>query len=125
MMLDVETYDPFNSYLGEHCVVGGRFDAKKQFYRLISLLLSNLGLIFDIKSPSPWQVISELQTLEVIGESESVEIKVCLSIANEIRLKSTLLITDRKSYFPRFLKMRTLRNNPLLPLFSVISMKIS
>ena len=59
MMLDVETYEPFNSYLGEHCVVGGLFDAKKQFYRLISLLLSNLGLIFDIRSPSPWSEAPE------------------------------------------------------------------
>jgi tetratricopeptide (TPR) repeat protein len=99
MMLDVETYEPFNSYLGEHCVVGGLFDAKKQFYRLISLLLSNLGLIFDIRSHSPWQVISELQTLEVIGESESVEIKVCLSIANEIRLKTYFANNGQKELF--------------------------
>ncbi|CAB3992245.1 tetratricopeptide repeat 28-like [Paramuricea clavata] len=99
MMRDVETYEPFNSYLGEHCVVGGLFDVKKQFYRLISLLLSNLGLVFDIISSSPWQVISELQTRGIIDESESVNIKVCLSIANEIRLKTYFANNGQKELF--------------------------
>ena len=105
MMLDVERYDPFNSYLGEHCVVGGLFNVKKQFYRLISLLLSNLGLIFDIKSPSPWQVISELQTRGIISDSEKANMKVCLSIANEIRLKTYFANDGQKellSPVPRF-----------------------
>ena len=88
MALDVGTYHPQFSYLGEHCTVGALFDAKKQFYRLISLLLSDLGLIFDIRSPSSWQVISELQTRGIISDSETASIKVCLSIANEIRLKT-------------------------------------
>ena len=88
MMLDVETYNPCNFYLGDHCALGALFDAKKDFHRLISLLLSDLGLIFDIRSPSPWLVILELQTRGIIVESESVNIQVCLSIANEIRLKT-------------------------------------
>jgi tetratricopeptide (TPR) repeat protein len=40
-----------------------------------------------------------LQTLEVIGESESVEIKVCLSIANEIRLKTYFANNGQKELF--------------------------
>ena len=101
MMLDIKDYDPHASYLGVFTVVGGLFDAKKQFYRLISLLLSDLGLIFDIRSPSPWQVISKLQTCENIdiGESESVDIKVCLSIANEIRLKTYFANNGQKELF--------------------------
>jgi hypothetical protein len=31
MMLDVETYHPMNSYLGEYCYIGALFDAKKHF----------------------------------------------------------------------------------------------
>ena len=88
MMIDIVDYNPRDSYLGSHLSVGGLFHAKKEFYRLISLLLSDLGLIFDIRSPSPWQIISELHTRGIFGESERVSIKVCLSIANEIRLKT-------------------------------------
>lgn len=88
MALDVEKYHPKLSYLGSHCCAGALFDTKKQFYRLISLLLSDLGLLFDIRCPSPWEVISGLQTRSIIDDSEAVRIKVCLSIANEIRLKT-------------------------------------
>ncbi|CAB4037787.1 PREDICTED: LOW QUALITY PROTEIN: uncharacterized protein LOC109472390 [Paramuricea clavata] len=88
MMIDIVDYNPYDSYLGSHLTVGGLFHAKKEFYRLISLLLSDLGLIFDIRSPSPWQIISELHTRGIFGESESESVKVCLSIANEIRLKT-------------------------------------
>ena len=99
MMLDVETYNPKNSYLGEYGYIGALFDAKKQFYRLISLLLLDLGLIFDVRFPSPWQVISELQTRGIVPESESVKIKVCLSIANEIRLKTYFANNGQKELF--------------------------
>ena len=101
MMNDIVNYDPHASYLGEHTIVGGLFDAKKEFYRLISLLLSDLGLIFNIRYPSPCQVISDLQTRGIIdiGESESVDIKVCLSIANEIRLKTYFANNGQKELF--------------------------
>ena len=82
------TYHPSFTYLGQHCAVGALFDAKKQFYRLISLLLSDLELIFDLRCPSPWKVISELQIRGVISASDGVHIKLCLSIANAIRLKT-------------------------------------
>ena len=88
MTLDVDKYHPKLSYFGDHCSAGGLFDTKKQFYRLISLLLSDLGLLFDIRCPSPWEVISGLQTRGIIDEFEAVRIEVCLSIANEIRLKT-------------------------------------
>ena len=82
---DIKTYHPSHSYLSE--VAGGLFDTKKHFYRLISLLLTDLGMVFDIRSPSPWQVISKLRNRYIIDESDSANLKVCLSIANEIRLK--------------------------------------
>jgi tetratricopeptide (TPR) repeat protein len=88
MIADIKTYDPFNSYLGVHSAAGAYFDAKKDFYRLISLLLSDLGMIFDIKCPSPWQIISELFVRGIISESQSAEMRNCLSFANEIRLKT-------------------------------------
>ncbi|CAB3978239.1 tetratricopeptide repeat 28-like [Paramuricea clavata] len=96
MILDIETYHPQNCYLGVHCAVGGLFDAKKEFYRLISLLLSDLGLIFDIRSPSPWRVIMELWTRGIIDETEKNNIKECLSIANEIRLKAYFAYNRQK-----------------------------
>ena len=96
MMLDVQTYNPHNCYLGLHKCVGGLFKAKQEFYRLISLLLSDLGLIFDIRSPSPWRIITQLRTRGIIDESEEVRMTECLSIANEIRLKTYLAYNKQK-----------------------------
>ncbi|CAB4035839.1 tetratricopeptide repeat 28-like, partial [Paramuricea clavata] len=96
---DNDTYAPFGSHLGASLDTGGIFDAKKEFYRLISLLLSDLGLIFDIRSPSPWQVISELVSQKIIDESENARFKVCLSIANEIRLKTCIGNNGQKEVF--------------------------
>lgn len=76
MVADIETFGP-----STNIVIGALFDTKKQFYRLISLLLSDLGMIFNIRTPSPWQVISELEHRRIITVSESANIKVCLSIA--------------------------------------------
>ena len=103
MNIDIDTYDPHNSYLGLQNNIGGLFDTKKHFYRLISLLLTDLGLVvFHIRSPiSPWQVISELRNQDIIGESDSANLKVCLSIANEIRLKTYFANGGQKeSYSP-------------------------
>ena len=89
MLYDIPMYNPWASCLGGgQFNLGGLLDAKKQFYRFISLLLLNLGQIFGIRCPSPWQVISELQTAGIINEAASTSFKVCLSIANEIRLKT-------------------------------------
>ena len=88
LLHDITIYNPYDSCLGTYSYTGALFDAKKEFYRLISLLLSDLGLIFGIRSPSPWQVISDLQTRGIIGETDMADIKVCLSVANEIRLKT-------------------------------------
>jgi tetratricopeptide (TPR) repeat protein len=86
--IDLALYHPHSNYLGQHCVVGALFDAKKQFYRLVSLLLSDLEMIFDLRCPSPWQVISALQARGILSVSDSANVNVCLSIANEIRLKT-------------------------------------
>ena len=88
MKLDMEKYDPLNPHLGINNPVGACFNVKNQFYRLISLLLSNLGMIFNIKCPSPWQIISELLTRGIISKSQSLVMKECLSFANEIRLRT-------------------------------------
>ena len=94
MMADIETFGP-----SADDVVGALFDTKKQFYRLISLLLSNLGIIFDIRTPSPWQIISELERRGIITVSESANIKVCLSIANEVRMKAYFANNGQKELF--------------------------
>ena len=96
IMVDVETYG-----LSSPCyvAVGALFNAKKEFYRLISLLLSDLGVIFDIRSPSPWQIICELQTREIITLSDSAKIKISLAIANEIRLKTYFANKGQKELF--------------------------
>ena len=96
MMADIETFGAStNTAVG----VGALFDTKKQFYRLISLLLSNLGMIFDIRTPSPWQIISELERRGIITMSESANIKVCLSIANEVRMKTYFANNGQKELF--------------------------
>ena len=97
MMDDIVTYDPLNSYL--ESPDGGLFDTKKHFYRLISLLLTDLGLVFDIRSPSPCQIISELQNRDIIDESDSANLKVCLSIANEVRLETYFANSGQKERF--------------------------
>ena len=94
MMADIEMFGS-SAYI----VTGGLFDTKKQFYRLISLLLSNLGIVFDIRSPSPWQIISELERRGIITVSESANIKVCLSIANEVRMKAYFANNGQKELF--------------------------
>ena len=94
MMADIETFGPSTDI-----AIGALFDTKKQFYRLISLLLSNLGMIFDIRTPSPWQIISELERRGIITVSESANIKVCLSIANEVRMKTYFANDGQKELF--------------------------
>ena len=84
--------------------MGGLFNTKKHFYRLISLLLTDLGLVFDIKSPSPWQVISELRNQDIIIESDSANLKICLSIANEMRLKAYFANGGQKELFSPLLQ---------------------
>ena len=103
MQEDIVKYRPASSFLKSP--VGGLFDTKKHFYRLISLLLIDLGLVFDIKSPSPWQVISELQNQDIIIESDSANLKVCLSIANEIRLKAYFANGGQKELFSPLLQI--------------------
>jgi tetratricopeptide (TPR) repeat protein len=90
MVLDIETYEPFDSYMGVHTAASANFNAKNQLYRLISLLLSDLGMIFDIRCPSPWLIISELLARGIISESQSFDMRECLSFANEIRLRTYL-----------------------------------
>ena len=97
IMDDITTYHPSNSFLKSP--IGGLLNTKKHFYRLISLLLSGLGSVFDVRSPSPWQVISELRNQDIIAESDRINLKVCLSIANEIRLKQYLANCGQKERF--------------------------
>lgn len=99
MLHDVWNYQPWKSCLGKHFKLGGLLDAKREFYRFISLVLSDLGQIFNIRCPSPWQVISELQTAGIISQSVSASTKVCLSIANEIRLKTYFANNGQKELF--------------------------
>ena len=105
MMEDIDTYDPNNTYLGNNSYSGGLLNIKKHFYRLISLLLSDLGLVFNIRSPSPWQVISELRNRDIIGESDCVNFKVCLSIANEIRVEAYFTNVGQKELYSPLLQI--------------------
>ena len=118
MLRDIETYSPFYSYLGDYCAEGGLFDAKKQFYRLISLLLSDLGIIFEIRSPSPWHVISALGSRGIIDDSETVNLKLCLSIANEIRLKTYFANRGQKEMFSPLSQSEYISEEPIhAPIF--------
>ncbi len=118
MMEDVDTYNPYHSYLGLHGTIGGLFDTKKQFYRLISLLLADLGLIFDIRSSSPWQVIAELRNRDIIGESDSARLKVALFIANEMRLKTYFANGGQKElYSPLLQSTNAAQQSTEVPIF--------
>ena len=99
MKLVIQKYDPFDTDMGINNAVGACFNAKNQFYRLISLLLSNLRMIFDIKCPSPWQIISELLAQTIISKSQSLVMKECLSFANEIRLRTYFANNGQKEIF--------------------------
>ena len=99
---DNATYHPIDSL--NKIPIGGLFDTKKDFHRLISLLLTDLGLVFDIRSPSPWQVISELQNQDIFSETDSANLKVCLSIANEIRLKAYFANGGQKELYSPLLQ---------------------
>lgn len=105
LLVDNLTYDPYFSYIGRQCTIGAMFDTKKQFYRLISLLVTDLGLVFDIRAPSPWGLISGLRSRGIIDDQTAEELKVCLSLANEIRLKTYLANGGQKellSPLPRY-----------------------
>ena len=102
MMADIERFGSSTDIAPSTNIavyVGALFDTKKQFYRLISLLLSNLGMIFDIRTPSTWLIISELERRGIITVSESAKIKVCLSIANEMRMKTYFANNGQKELF--------------------------
>ena len=99
MIEDLETYDSGKSFFGSPA--GDLFDTKRDFYRLISLLLTDLGMVCAIRPPSPWQVISLLQNF---SESTSASLKVCLSIANEIRLKTYFANGGQKELFSPLLQ---------------------
>ena len=74
--------------------------------------------MFDIRSPSPWQVISELWNRGIIGESDKVSLIVCLSIANEIKLKTFFANCGQKELFSPLLQNPTLLSNPSnIPIF--------
>ena len=100
---DTATYHPFDFLI--KIPAGGLFDTKKDFHRLISLLLLDIALVFDVRSPSPWQVISELRNLDITGESDSANLTVCLSIANEIRLKTYFANGGQKELFSPLLQI--------------------
>ena len=51
LMEDTATYHPFDFLI--KIPAGGLFDTKKDFHRLISLLLLDIALVFDVRSPSP------------------------------------------------------------------------
>ena len=104
MKEDIVTYNPSNTYFKSPA--GGFFNTKKDLYRLISLLLTGLGLVFGIRFPSPWQVISELRNRVIITEWDSTKFKECLSIANEIRIKTYFANGGQKELFS------PLRQNP-------------
>ena len=99
MMEDISTFDPNKTYLGNNSYAGGLLDIKKHFYRLISLLVSDLGLVFGIRYPSPWQVISELRNRDIISESDNANLKVCSSIANKIRVEAYFSSVGQKELF--------------------------
>ena len=112
---DTVTYHPFDFLF--KIPAGGLFDTKKDFHRLISLLLTDLGLVFDIRSPSPWQVISELQNQDIFSETGSANLKLCLSIANEIRFKAYFANGGQKELFSPLLQSPDTTQQSTDPIF--------
>lgn len=112
-------------YLSSETTKGALFKQEKQFYRLISIVSIDLALIINANHTSSWQTILKLQNRGIVSESQIASIKVWLTIANKIRLKTyfankktdriTVVCTAKKS---------TQRTTETISIFFTLPIKI-
>ncbi|XP_066263687.1 kinesin light chain 1-like [Branchiostoma lanceolatum] len=75
---------------------GKLFQVKKEIYRMPSILLSSLGLFFGIREKSSWEIVQALHTKGVINAEAEHNLKVAVSIATQLRLRTYLSNTGQK-----------------------------
>ncbi|XP_078594145.1 uncharacterized protein LOC144871969 [Branchiostoma floridae x Branchiostoma japonicum] len=96
----------FHTVLHDLDMAGRVMQAKRDMHRLPSLIVSGLGLFHGCKSHSPWDIVDELEQRGNLDPESSHNIRVLISIANEMRLRTYL---DHNSQQDSFSSL------PLLP----------
>ncbi|XP_078685966.1 uncharacterized protein LOC144918800 [Branchiostoma floridae x Branchiostoma belcheri] len=75
---------------------GKLFQVKKEIYRLPSMVVSGLGLFYALEAKTAWDIIEEMADKGLLSKVASQNLKVAVSIATELRLR-TYLSNDSQS----------------------------
>ncbi|XP_066293717.1 uncharacterized protein [Branchiostoma lanceolatum] len=75
---------------------GKLFQVKKEIYRLPSMVVSGLGLFYSLEGKTAWDIVEEMADKRLLTEVASQNLKVAVSIATELRLR-TYLSNDSQS----------------------------
>ncbi|XP_066292173.1 uncharacterized protein [Branchiostoma lanceolatum] len=75
---------------------GFQYDVKKEIYRFPTLTVSSLGICFESKRNTPWEVIDALRDKELISETGAHNLSVAISIATLLRLQTYLAYGRQK-----------------------------
>ncbi|CAH1263858.1 Hypp2788 [Branchiostoma lanceolatum] len=89
----------FHTTLHDLDMAGRVMQAKRDMHRLPSLVVSGLGLFHGCKSHSPWDIVDELEQRGNLDPASSHNIRVLISIANEMRLRTYLDNNSQKDSF--------------------------
>lgn len=80
----------YNPKLGDQLQEGKPYEVKKEIYRLPSLILEALNHFYDLGKHNPWECIDVLQQKKIISQEAAENLKVAVSIATEMRLRTYL-----------------------------------
>eukprot|EP00058_Branchiostoma_floridae_P023899 XP_002609389.1 hypothetical protein BRAFLDRAFT_124614 [Branchiostoma floridae] len=69
---------------------GKLFQVKKEIYRLPSMVVSGLGLFYALEAKTAWDIIEEMVDKHLLTKVASQNLKVAVSIATELRLRTYL-----------------------------------
>eukprot|EP00058_Branchiostoma_floridae_P013427 XP_002598915.1 hypothetical protein BRAFLDRAFT_79846 [Branchiostoma floridae] len=75
---------------------GFQYDVKKEIYRFPTLTINNLGICFESKRNTPWEVIDALRDNKHISEMGAHNLSVAISIATLLRLQTYLAYGRQK-----------------------------
>ncbi|XP_066298759.1 uncharacterized protein [Branchiostoma lanceolatum] len=69
---------------------GKLFQVKKEIYRLPSMVVNGLGLFYALEAKTAWDIIEEMADKGLLTKGASQNLKVAVSIATELRLRTYL-----------------------------------
>ncbi|KAI8519674.1 hypothetical protein Bbelb_029310 [Branchiostoma belcheri] len=69
---------------------GKLFQVKNEIYRLPSMVISGLGLFYALEAKTAWDIIEEMADKGLLSKVASQNLKVVVSIATELRLRTYL-----------------------------------